>query len=150
NFLPPSPAEDLGAYAEFVRRLVERCRGRVRYWQCDNEPSNAGLLWAGTAEEYVTQLKAMHAAVRRADPAAKVVLGGCGYDVFSAGEGDPPRVFFDHLVDAGRDAFDLFSVHLYGDPARVPQYAATARAMMRRHGYEKPLVAGEQGGPVLF
>lgn len=150
DFLPPSPARDVDAYAEFVRRLVARCAGRVRYWQCDNEPSNIGLTWAGTAEEYVTQLRALHRAVRDTDPEALVVLGGCGYDVLSSPEGSAPRQFFDHLVSAGRDAFDLFSVHLYGDPARIPDYVETARALMRAHGYLKPVVAGEYAGPVLF
>ena len=60
DFLPPSPAHDLRAYGEFVRRVVRRCAGRIRYWQCDNEPSNTQLLWAGTAEEYVAQLETMY------------------------------------------------------------------------------------------
>ena len=46
DFQPQSPALDQRAYAEFVRRVVRRCRGRVRYWQCNNEPSNTDLLWA--------------------------------------------------------------------------------------------------------
>jgi hypothetical protein len=150
NFLPPSPANDLDAYRAFVGELVRHCGGRVRYWQCDNEPSNTGLLWAGTAEEYVTQAGALYGAVKAVDPAAIVVLGGCGYDVFDSPEGSEQRRFFDHLVDAGRDAFDVFSVHLYGAPERVPEYVGTARAMMRGYGYEKPVVAGEHGGPVLF
>ncbi len=150
NFLPPSPAKSLPAYGEFVRRLVTHCAGRVTYWQCDNEPSNTGLLWAGTAEEYVAQLKTMHAAVTAADPDARVVLGGCGYDVFSSAPASPQRQFFDHLAEHGRDAFDVFDIHLYGDPLRVPEYVETARDFMRAHGYEKPIVAGEHGGPVLF
>jgi hypothetical protein len=150
DFLPPSPARDLAAYGEFVGRLVGHCRGRVRFWQCDNEPSNTGLLWDGTAEEYVSQLSTMYDAVKREDPDALVVLGGCGYDALTSEAEEPPRQFFDHLVDAGRDAFDLFSVNLYGDPARVPEFIGTARAMMRAHGYLKPVVVGEHGGPVPF
>ncbi|HEY2765949.1 MAG TPA: hypothetical protein VGJ13_18360 [Pseudonocardiaceae bacterium] len=150
DFLPPSPAHDLDAYGEFVRHLVRHCAGRVKYWQCDNEPSNIGLLWAGTAEEYVAQLTTMHRAVKDADPAAVVVLGGCGYDVFSSDEGSAPRQFFDHLVSAGRDGFDAFSVHLYGDPTDIPAYVDTARQLMRAHGYLKPILVGEYGGPVLF
>ncbi|HKV85791.1 MAG TPA: hypothetical protein VJN88_14655, partial [Ktedonobacterales bacterium] len=46
DFLPPSPAKDNNAYEQFVCALVTHCAGRVRYWQCDNEPSNVGLLWA--------------------------------------------------------------------------------------------------------
>ncbi|MEU8269308.1 hypothetical protein AB0B89_19360 [Sphaerisporangium sp. NPDC049002] len=134
----------------FVREVVRHCAGRVRYWQCDNEPSNTGLLWAGTAPGYVTQLQVMYGAVKEADPAAAVVLGGCGYDVFSGAGDSEPRRFFDHLVSAGRDAFDLFDVHLYGDPATAADCVETARRMMRAHGYAKPVVAGEYAGPVPF
>ena len=150
DFLPPSPAHDQAAYGEFVRRLVRHCGGRVRYWQCDNEPSNTGLLWAGTAAEYVTQLATFYRAVKDADPAAAVVLGGCGYDVLSSEPGSEPRQFFSHLAEAGRDFFDLFSVHLYGPLASLPGYLDDARQIMRAHGYEKPLVAGELAGPQPF
>src|SRR5690348_12040055 len=150
DFLPPSPARDQDAYARFVRRVVRHCGGRVRYWQCDNEPSNAGLLWAGTAAEYVEQLTTMYGAVKEADPAAAVVLGGCGYDVLGSEPDSAPRQFFDYVAKAGRDAFDLFSVHLYGDLDRIPEYVATARGFMRAHGYLKPVVAGEHAGPQPF
>ncbi|HSS89209.1 MAG TPA: hypothetical protein VLL69_07820 [Streptosporangiaceae bacterium] len=150
DFQPQSPAHDQAAYGEFVRQVVRRCAGRVRYWQCNNEPSNTDLLWAGTAPEYVEQLKTFYRAVKDADPAAAVVLGGCGYDVFSSEPGSAQRQFFDHLAGAGRDAFDLFSVHLYGDPADVPRYLDTARQFMRAHGYLKPVIAGEHGGPEPF
>ncbi len=93
----------------------------ISYWQCDNEPSNTDLLWAGTAAEYAEQLQTMYGAVKEADPAAAVVLGGCGYDVFSSEPGSAQRQFFDHVTKAGRDAFDLFSVHLYGDLDRIPR-----------------------------
>jgi hypothetical protein len=148
EFNPPSPPKDPEQYAGFVRRLVERARGRVTYWQCENEPSNTDLLWAGTAQEYADHLRTMHAAVKQADPDATVVLGGCGYDVLASEKDSEPRKFFDHVLATSEHSFDLFSVHLYSDP--VPAHLADVRAMMRRHGYEKPLVAGEIGGPVPF
>jgi hypothetical protein len=155
DFLPPSPARDQRAYAGFVRQLVRHCAdrvgaGRVRYWQCDNEPSNTDLLWAGTAEEYVEQLQTMYRAVKEADPAAAVVLGGCGYDVLSSEPGSAPRQFFDHVAKAGRDHFDVFDVHLYGDLDRIGEYIAAARQLMQAHGYLKPVVAGEHAGPQPF
>jgi hypothetical protein len=148
EFNPPSPPKDPAQYATFVRRLVERTRGKVTYWQCENEPSNTDLLWAGTAQEYADHLKTMFKAVKEADPDATVVLGGCGYDVLSSDEGSEPRKFFDHVLAECRDSFDLFSVNLYSDP--VPRHLEDVRAMMRHHGYEKPLVAGEIGGPIPF
>src|SRR2546430_17585823 len=92
----------------------------------------------------------MYGAVKEVDPAAAVVLGGCGYDVFSSEPGSAPRQFFDHVAKAGRDAFDLFSVHLYGDMDRIADYIATARQFMQAHGYLKPVVAGEHAGPQPF
>jgi hypothetical protein len=89
DFLPPSPATDNDDYHRFVHALVTRCDGRVQYWQCNNEPSNVGLLWAGTAAEYVAQVEVLDRAVRHADPSAAVVLGGCGYDVLSSGPDGP-------------------------------------------------------------
>lgn len=150
DFLPPSPAKDNDAYLRFVRALISRCEGRVQYWQCNNEPSNIGLLWAGTAAEYVVQLRVLHRAVRAADPNAMVVLGGCGYDVLSSTRDGPARQFFDHVLAEGQDAFDLFSVHLYDDPRRIPEHVDTVRGMMRAHGYERPVVVGEYNGPTLF
>src|SRR6266516_2409169 len=131
DFQPQSPAHDQDAYGEFVRQVVRRCAGRVRYWQCNNEPSNTDLLWAGTAPEYVEQLKAFYRAGKDADPAAAVVLGGCGYDVFSSEPGSAPRQFFDHLADA-------------------PHCLDTARQFMRAHGYLQPVLVGEHGGPQPF
>ncbi|MHA6617950.1 hypothetical protein [Pseudonocardia sp. DLS-67] len=150
DFQPPSPAVDDEAYSAFVTALVARCSGRIRYWQCNNEPSNTGLLWAGTAAEYVHQLELFAAAVRRADPAASVVLGGCGYDVLSSPPGSPERTFFDQLAAAGRDSFDLFDLHLYDDPAAIPEHVETARGFMLAHGYVKPVVVGEYNGPTFL
>jgi hypothetical protein len=147
DFLPPSPAKDLEAYRRFVDRLVRHCAGRVRYWQCDNEPSNVGLLWAGTAAEYVAQLKVMYRAVKDADPDALVVLGGASFGLPESPPDSPDRQFFDVLLTDGRDAFDLFDLHLYGEASRIPADIETARGLMRAVGYEKPLVAGEYNAP---
>jgi hypothetical protein len=133
-----------------VWALVSRCAGRVHYWQCNNEPSNVGLLWAGSAADYTAQLAVFHRAVREADPTAAVVLGGCGYDVLSAAPEDPAREFFDHVLAVGGAWFDLFAVHLYDSPTRIPGHINTVREMMRAHGYERPVVVGEYNGPTLF
>jgi hypothetical protein len=59
----------------------------------------------------------------------------------------PERQFFDVLLRDGRDFFDLFDLHLYGEAERVLADIETARAMMRAFGYEKPLVVGEYNAP---
>jgi hypothetical protein len=147
RFLPPSPAKDLDAYRRFVDGLVRHCSGRVRYWQCDNEPSNVGLLWAGTAAEYVTQLEVLHRAVKDADPAAAVVLGGAPFGLPAAAPDSPERRFFDQLLHDGRDSFDLFDLHLYGPAERIGDDLAATRAMLAAAGCDQPLVVGEYNAP---
>ena len=150
DFLPSSPANDNDAYDRFVRALVSRCAGRVSYWQCNNEPSNVGLLWAGSADDYSAQLQVFHRAVRDADPEAAVVLGGCGYDALSSPADGPARRFFERVLAPSGECFDLFDIHLYDDPTLIGSHIAAVRGMMRAHGYERPVVVGEYNGPTLF
>ena len=107
---------------------MRHCAGRVQYWQCDNEPSNIGLLWAGTAPEYVAQLSDdVPRAVKDADPDAAVVLGGCGYDVLErAGQ---PGSGSSSTTSPARAATTsiVFDLHLYDEPARILDHIATAR-----------------------
>lgn len=150
DFQPSSPALDDTAYERFVTALVERFGGGIRYWQCNNEPSNTELLWSGDANEYAHQLACFARAVRGADPSALVVLGGCGYDALSSPEGSDARRFYESVAKASAADFDRFSLNLYGDPGRIPENIAWARRLMRTNGYEHPLVVGEYNGPTLF
>ncbi|MFJ4652555.1 hypothetical protein ACIP5Y_14930 [Nocardia sp. NPDC088792] len=150
DFLPASTPHDPAGYAALVRALVEHCGGRVRYWQCENEPSNR-LFWADSAADYVRHLIRFHAAVKAADPLAEVVLGGCAPGVFAdLDEPDPERDFFRHVISTCGEHYDLFDLHLYGDPYLVPVMIGNARAALRAAGYEKPVVVGEYNGPLLI
>ncbi|MFI1911915.1 hypothetical protein [Nocardia sp. NPDC020380] len=134
---PPGPA----GYAAMVCALVAHCDGRVRYWQCENEPSNGSF---GAAEDYVRHLIGFHAAVRAGDPLAEVVLGACPPRIFAnPDEPDPERDFFLHVIRTCGAHYDLFDLHLYGDPYLVPVMVENARAALRAAGDEKPFIAGE-------
>lgn len=152
--LPPSPAKDLRDYYRFVYDTVRHCRGKVRYWENDAEPSNP-IYWAGTKEEFVDELKTFYKAVKDADPSAKVVAGG--YD----GLFNPPNLpempnqrvglaFFDYVLKEGRDAFDVFDLRLYANPYTIVGRVEAIRDKMRALGYEKPIVSAEYGGPGFF
>ncbi len=145
DFLPPSPAKDLDRFGAFVRELVAHCRGKIAYWQCDNEPT-VPILWAGAPEEYVAQLKVFAEAVRKSDPRAKVVLGGMPPGATQ----NEQRPAWQHIIESSGDDFDILDIHLYGDPYGIPKAISDARAMMAAAGYRKPVVAGEYNGPVPF
>ncbi len=152
--LPPSPAKNPDDYYRFIFDLVSHCKGRVRYWQNDAEP-NSPIYWGGTKEEFVAELALFHKAVKAADPDAVVVVGG--YD----GLFGPPGTFqfpnqqagldfFDYVFKEGHDAFDVFDLRLYGDPYTIVPRVDYMRQMMRAHGFEKPVICTEYGGPNLF
>lgn len=150
TFLPPSPPRDPGAYARFIAELVRHCDGQVDYWQCENEPSNAGLLWAGTAQEYAELLVGFSSAVRSVSSEGRVVLGGMGHDVLGEAPGTDTWRFFETVLAVAPTAFDLVDVHCYDDPRRIPAQLASVRSMLERFDCAQRLVVGEYGGPTFF
>ncbi len=149
DFLPASLPRDSAAYQLFVGALVARCRGVVTYWQCNNEPSNEAM-WFGSAAEYAELATVFARTVRHADPKAKVVLGGCGFDVLGSTPDSAPRAFFDEVLSRAPDSFDLFDVHLYDAPQHIPAHIEDVRGMMHAHDIDRPVVVGEYGGPTVL
>jgi hypothetical protein len=151
---PSSPAIDAGRYAGFVREVVRHAKGRVRYFQSENEPNNA-FFWAGSAEDYAAQQRLFYQTVKAADPKAKILLGGCdglfdpsGVDPFPGQDKD--MAFVGQVLRAVGKSYDLFDLHLYGNPYTIPARVAAVRQMMRAAGVERPIVAAESSGPSFF
>jgi hypothetical protein len=146
---PRSPAP----YATFLTALVRRyglggvfwathtsiAPIPIRMWQIWNEP-NFVSYWREQpfARSYVRLLAAAHAAIRAADPEAKVVLAG--FADFS----------WQYLADVYRvpgaaRLFDVVAVHPYtARPGGVIEILGRVRAVMDRFGdARKPLLATE-------
>lgn len=104
NFWQQPPA-DPKTFAAFMERLATRYRGRIHSWELWNEPDNRDY-WQGSADEFAAMVIPAAQAIRRADPSAKLVLGGMSY---GAGE------FFQQLMSRNRIAqdFDLVAMHAY-------------------------------------
>jgi hypothetical protein len=104
-------------WAAFLSTVVRRYQGKVRYWQCWNEPDYPkGVLepapgdpqrsWQGSVKDYVRLLAVTHTVVKWIDPEAQVVTGGLGY----AG-------YLQAMIDHGAGPyFDLLDFHAYGWP----------------------------------
>lgn len=154
--LPPSLATNLDDYYRFVYDLVKHCNGRVRYWQNDCEP-NDPIYWSGTKEEFVAELKVFYKAVKDADPAATVIVGGFdglfnppGTGTFQFPTQRASLDFFDYVFAEGRDAFDFFDLRLYADPYTIVPRVDYMRQRMRALGFDKPIICTEYGGPGFF
>ena len=120
TFAPPDNAQD---YADFVTAVVDRYRGRVRYYQLWNEP-NIYPEWGSapiSPEDYTVLLKAGAEAARAADPNA-VIIAGALASTINLQPGDPPPgnslndlLYLQRMYDAGAAPyFDIMAMQGYG------------------------------------
>jgi hypothetical protein len=115
----------------------------IRMWEIWNEPDIVGN-WPTQpfAHSYVALLRVAHAAVKRADPHALVVL---------AGVPDFSWQLLDSIyrVRGARRLFDVVDVHPYTKrPAGVIEILRHVRAVLKRHRNPgRPIIAGETGWP---
>lgn len=131
---------DLERYRHFVRALAERYRGRVPFYEVENEPnsSHSGL----TPQDYVRIVRAVHESVRAADPAAKVygISGTANFVPFAE------KVF----AAGGAGYLDGVSIHTYVTP-QLPEQANLAgklddlKAAIAKTGRPLSIVNSETG-----
>lgn len=101
---PATPPRNPADYAAFIGKMAHRFAGRVAAWEIWNE-EDASLWWSTGPEPaaYAALLRAAYAAVKAADPQAKVVLGGLtGNDYEYLAE------LYDH---GAKGSFDAVAVH---------------------------------------
>jgi hypothetical protein len=110
------PPDDVAGFAQFMRTLATRYRGRVAAYEIWNEP-NLDYEWGYREPDpagYVELLKAAYQAVKEVDPDAMVVSGGLA----TTGDGSDTAVgdlaYLQGMYDAGaRGAFDALGSHPY-------------------------------------
>lgn len=150
--------KDMKDWEEYVRRVVTRYKGDIRYWEIWNEENGEDFYKPmPDAEAYVRILKSSYATIRKADPKATVVLGGLQMNGIIPNPWSPIKVenFLQKIYDAGgRPHFDVVNVHPYvlSTPNEGPAYCAklvrgTVEVMKRNGDARKPLWITETGLP---
>lgn len=94
-------------YADFVRTLVNRYKGfGVHHYEVWNEPNYVRFWPSGpNPADYTAMLRAAYPAIKQADPAATVVMGGVSGNDYT---------FLQGIYSAGGGAyFDVVAVHPY-------------------------------------
>jgi polysaccharide biosynthesis protein PslG len=152
----PQPQTD-GPYASYLTLLIKRYgphgtfwalhpklpKVPIRMWQIWNEPDGL-YYWTDQpfAKTYVALLKATHTAIKRADPGAKVVLGGMSNYSWK-------NLAQIYKVPGARSAFDIAAIHPYTQqPQGIITILDYARTVMNENGdRHKPLMATEIGWP---
>lgn len=113
-------------FREFVSAAVARYSVppyKVTHWELYNEPDNSDIslaergwgFWGNDGAGYAEQLAMVYPAVRTANPAAQLVLGGVAHEYFVENGGPFVRSFITDVLQAGGGAyFDVFNFHYYG------------------------------------
>ena len=102
------PMERLDDWSAWVSAVAARYRGKIRYWEVWNE-GNAGFNdGKHTTKDYAKLVAATYAAVKKADPEAKVGLSVASYDA---------AYLYQTMValkESGKPgSFDFLAVHPY-------------------------------------
>ncbi|HUF10623.1 MAG TPA: hypothetical protein VMO47_14985 [Rhodothermales bacterium] len=136
------PPKDYEEFGEFVYDLVSRYKDRIKTWEIWNEP-DIWIFWAGNQEEFARLLKTGSEAVRRADPEAKVVMGGLANDTEWL-----ESLFRDHGVSP---YVDVVNIHNYfetwaGKPLEdVAGYVHEVARIVDAHGDAQAIWMAEVG-----
>ena len=137
--LPDGTVVAANAWGRFVHTLASRYRGRIAAYEVWNEPNRPDF-WSGSPEQYYQLLSTGMAAIRHADPNAKVVLGGL--------DGYRNLDFLDRLLNAAgadpappgrRGAFDVLAWHAYHRPLDIYTGTLALRDRLRARGLSQPI-----------
>ena len=143
------------AYAARAGRLAAALRGRVAAYEVWNEEDDA-FFWAGGPQPaaYTALLRAAYPAIKRADPRAKVLVGGLvanDFDYLSALYDSGAKGYFDGVgVHTDTACLTRGPSFYYREPSgRIGRFAFTGYREVRRtmlaHGDRKPVWMTELG-----
>ncbi|OHD49454.1 MAG: hypothetical protein A2096_16130 [Spirochaetes bacterium GWF1_41_5] len=152
GIIPPTAPKNFNDYRDFVYALAHRYRGKVAYYQIENEVYGAKQFWFGTEAEYFQLLETGSEAVRKADPDAKILPASIALgeiDITSLPNDTRFRQGYDFLLktySVYAHCFDIADIHLYYTPEAIPDRLKWLKGIMISNNYEKPIWVTETGG----
>jgi hypothetical protein len=134
------PAADPPEYGRLAGELAAHARDTVTHWEILNEPDGH---WAfeGSPEQYAHMLGASYDAIKERVPEARVAMGG----VMTPWVDDWLNRVIATPGAGAAHKFDIANVHLRGPAEGLPRGMARWRAILARHGIERPLWVTEHG-----
>jgi len=109
-----SVPKDSNLWRNFVRRVVERYKGKILYWGMWNEP-NLKEFWKGSVDEYIgIILIPGYEAVKSVDPNSKVVAPDLSH-LFSVSE-SRWDTWLRRILSTSKQYIDIISHHIYDTP----------------------------------
>ena len=139
SYAPKDPA----LLARFIGKTIEHYRDRVKVWEFLNEPVYTDYSLPGpgqrvpgaayTIRDYASLLAVAYTAMKKADPACRVVAGiGCG----------PGGLVSEFIEAGGLNLCDALNLHIYPSLARPESFIEPMTALrrdMEKRGRPKPV-----------
>jgi len=136
SWTEPYTPKGIEAYARWASAVVKRYRDRIHHWEVWNEPNI--FFWQGPREMYAELLKKSYAAIKSADPGAKVLgLSTAGIDV----------PFIKRML-ALEAPFDILTIHPYRGVLREEEFMEELKRVRRLVGGRSVWIT-EMGWPTL-
>ncbi|EEF58160.1 glycoside hydrolase family 39 [Pedosphaera parvula Ellin514] len=136
------PPKDISRFADFMKVIARRYKGRIHSWELWNEPDNAEY-WEGSSQEFAELAKAGSKAVREADPTAKIVLGGMSWNIEFLRD-----LFVTHGISPFIDVVNLHNYYETWSPDPIENiniYISKASQIIDLHGNGQALWLAEVG-----
>ena len=159
-----APPDDFADFGNFVYTIVERYKGKVRYYQIWNEP-NIYPEWGEQpvdAAGYVRLLQVAYRRAKEADPDCVILCAGLAQTLEIGPKNLNDLVYLQQMYDAGvKGYFDIMGVMAYGlwtgpgDRRTAPELTNFSRPqlirdiMVRNGDADKSLWATEVGWNAL-
>jgi hypothetical protein len=153
-----SPPLDDEKWREFVQEVVSRYKGKVVYWQIENEIADSGFgetymrFWNGTKEEYIEHLRKTREYILEIDPDAKIVLQGFANEVFilmEEGDEDMKNFFLDIMREA-EPYIDGIDFHQYREYDSVREIMKWVRIGIENYTHDVEIFSTEAGDPKVI
>ena len=140
------PDPDNTRFIKYASAVVQRYKGKVKYWELWNEPDSL-TYWnpQDSLKAYVGLLKEIYGALKKIDPDCKILNGGISSGLTGV----------NHLYDNGAQGyFDIMNLHIFETPFdRIAIKRAkafidrTRKVMARNNDQDKKIWITEIGCP---
>lgn len=152
-----APPENIQDYYDFVFDMSNRYKGKVKYYQIENEVYGApNNFWNGTKEEYFSLFKKGVSAIKKADPNAKILVSSVALADFDVNDKSLPannviarnaQDFMNYIFKNGCSYFDIADLHLYYTLDSIPDRLYWFKnSMLASNNCSKPIWVTETGG----
>jgi hypothetical protein len=142
-FWAGNPPENAGHFADFLKAIASRYKGRIQAYQVWNEP-NLAREWGGRRPDpagYAKLLKSAYGAIKGTDPSATVITAGMAPTGTDTEIAMPDITFYDQLYQAMKGNsdghFDMLGAHAAG-------FAAPPEVSPDETAANKPQYGGER------